>query len=241
MNSQVSFETIKGKKVFQILTQPNSFEKKIVIMSHGFRGSSIGPARTFVDFENLLIKNGFSTLRFDQPCGGNSEGNYVDSSFSEWVETTAYFAKKYLDLGYKVALLGQSMGATITMIVAAKNELKDKISCILLWVPDPKSTYTNDGNEIGEEGGQKYRGTFWQEARDANFFQCAKDYQGGIHLVFGENDRYISQELRNKVIEEVKAKNQPYMILSGQDHSSWDFDIAQNVYKEELIFLKKHS
>src|SRR3989344_4690453 len=130
MNSQVSFETIKGKKVFQILTQPNSFEKKIVIMSHGFRGSSIGPARTFVDFENLLIKNGFSTLRFDQPCGGNSEGNYVDSSFNEWIETTTYFAKKYLDLGYKVALLGQSMGATITMIVAAKNELKDKISCI---------------------------------------------------------------------------------------------------------------
>ncbi len=240
MNSKVSFETINGKKVFQIITEPEVSNKKIVIMSHGFRGSSIGPARTFVDFENLLTKNGFSTLRFDQPCGGNSEGNYVDSSFNEWIETTTYFSKKYIDLGYQVALLGQSMGATTTMIVAAKDELKDKIPCILLWVPDPKSTFTTEGNEIGEEGGQKYRETFWQEARDADFFQCLQGYQGGIHLVYGENDKYISQQLRNQVIEEVKKKNQPFMVLPGQDHSPWEFDIAQKVYQEELAFLKKY-
>jgi len=240
MDTQVSFETIKGKKVFQILTEPERSEKKIVIMSHGFRGSSIGPARTFVDFERLLVKNSFSTLRFDQPCGGNSEGDYVNSSFNEWIETTKYFAKKYLGLGYKVALLGQSMGATTTMVVAAKDELKGMIPCILLWVPDPKSTYINEGSDIGEEGGQKYRETFWLEARDANFFQCVKAYQGGIHLVYGENDKYISEELRNQVIEEVKKKNQPFIVLPGQDHSPWDFDIAQKVFQEELVFLKKY-
>jgi hypothetical protein len=240
MNSQVSFETIKGKKVFQILTEPEVPEKKIVIMSHGFRGSSIGPARSFVDFENLLTKNGFSSLRFDQPCGGNSEGDYIDSSFNEWVETTTYFAKKHLDQGYKVALLGQSMGATNTMIVVAKDELKDKIPCILLWVPDPKSTFTSEGSKNGEEGGQKYKETFWEEARDANFFKCLNDYQGGIHLVYGENDKYISEELRNHVIEAVMKKDQPYMVLPGQDHSPWDFDVAQNVYQEELAFLKKY-
>ncbi len=240
MDSQVSFETIKGTKIFQILTEPDSSEKKIVIMSHGFRGSSIGPARTFVDFERLLVQNGFSTLRFDQPCGGNSEGDYVDSSFNEWVQTTTYFAEKYLDLGYKVILLGQSMGATTTMIVAAKEEVKDKIPCILLWVPDPKSTYTNEGNEIGEEGGQKYSESFWQEAKDANFFKCINDYEGGIHLVYGEHDKYISEELRKQVIEEVKKKNQPYLVLPGQDHSSWDFDLAQKVYQEELDFIKNN-
>lgn len=240
MNSQVSFEYINGKRIFQVLTEPEISEKKIVIMSHGFRGSSIGPARTFVDFENLLIKNGLSTLRFDQPCGGNSEGNYVDSSFNQWVETTTYFVKKYLGLGYKVALLGQSMGATTTMVVAAKDELKDKIPCILLWVPDPKSTFTTEGSKIGEEGGQKYKETFWEEARDSNFFNCLNEYEGGIHLVYGENDKYISKELRNQVIEEVKKKNQPFMVLPRQDHSSWDFDVAQKVYVAELAFLNKH-
>jgi len=240
MNSKVSFEIVNNKKIFCIVTESAISEKKIIIMSHGFRGSSIGPARSFVDFEHLLVANGFSVLRFDQPCGGNSEGEFIDSSFNQWVETTTYFTKKYLDLGYQVALLGQSMGAATTMIVAAKSELKGKIPCILLWVPDPKSTYVNPGGAIGEEAGQKYPESFWQETKDANFFGCLDKYEGGIHLVYGENDRYVNQDLRNQVIDAVKSKQQPYMVLPGQDHSPWDFEIAQQVHQASLDFLRRY-
>ncbi len=240
MNNKVSFETINGKQVFQVVSEVNSETKKIVIMSHGFRGGSVGPARTFVDFERLLIQNGFSCLRFDQPCSGNSEGEYIDSSFDEWVNTTTYFATKYLDLGYRVALLGQSMGATTTMVVAAQEQLRDHIPCILLWVPDPKSTFSGEGSPIMEEGGQKYNEAFWFEAKNANFFKCMQSYQGGIHLVYGEKDRYISKDLVAQVIEETKKKQQPYMVLQGQDHSPWSYDIAQEVYHQQIAFLKNY-
>lgn len=93
MKTTVSFENINNRRIFQILTENDNAEKKIVIMSHGFRGSSIGPARTFVDFEKLLLGKGFSVLRFDQPCSGNSEGDYTNSSFNVWIETTSYFAE----------------------------------------------------------------------------------------------------------------------------------------------------
>lgn len=237
MNTQVSFEIINGKKVFQIFSEPINSEKKIVIMSHGFRGSSIGPARAFVDFESVLIKNGISVLRFDQPCSGNSAGNFIDSSFNEWISAIEYFATKYLSLGYQVSLLGQSMGATATMVASKNISLKSKLSCILLWVPDPKSTYINEGDIIAEENGQKYSESFWQEAHDSNFLQCIKDYEGLIHLVYGENDHYIDSTLRNQVIEIIKNKNMPYMILKGQDHSAWEYDIAQTVYLTELDLL----
>jgi pimeloyl-ACP methyl ester carboxylesterase len=234
------FETINNKQVFCILTEPEPSQKKVVIMSHGFRGSSIGPARSFVDFENLLLKEGFSVLRFDQPSGSNSEGDYLDSSFNEWVQTTSYFAQKYLDSGYQVALLGQSMGATTTMIVAGQDEFKDKVSCIILWVPDAKSNTSVDPNQIYEEGGQKYKGSFWTEARDADFFGALDKYNGGIHLVYGEHDKYVSQDLREKTIAKVKGKGQPHIILPGQDHSPWDFDVSQQVYKEEIKFLSQY-
>lgn len=240
MKPEVNFETINGKRIFRILTEPEESSKKIVIMSHGFRGTSIGPARTFVDFEKLLLKERFSVLRFDQPCGGNSEGEYLDSSFIEWINTTNYFAEKYLSQGYKVALLGQSMGATITMVVAGQEKLKDKIPCIILWVPDAKSEVNVEADKVYEEGGQKYKGRFWLEAKEAGFFDALENYPGGIHLVYGENDKYVSEELRKQTIEVVKSKNQPHMILSGQDHSSWDYDEAQKVYKEEVNFLKKY-
>jgi len=67
-----------------------------------------------------------------------------------------------------------------------------------------------------------------------------KEYTGGIHLVYGEKDVFVSAELRARVIEIVKGKNQPYMILKGQDHSPWEYDLVQEVYKQELAKLKEY-
>lgn len=240
MKKNVSFENVNNKKIFNILTEPDNPSNKIIIMSHGFRGSSVGPVRAFVDFERMLLKSGYSVLRFDQPNSGNSEGDFIDSSFSEWVSTTTYFAKKYLGLGYKVSMLGQSMGATTTMIATSKEELKDKIPCIILWVPDPKSTFDKNPNEFYKEGSMKYKGTFWQEAKDSNFFEALDKYSGKIHLVYGQEDRFIDNSLKEKVIEKIKEKGQPAMILKGENHSDWDFDVSQNVYEEELEFIKKN-
>ena len=209
-------------------------------MSHGFRGSSTGPARTFVDFARKLVTEGYSTLRFDQPNSANSEGDYVDSSFKEWVDTITFLSSKYLKEGYKVGLLGQSMGATATIIAANKRELFNKIPCVILWVPDPETDFKKDPNQISEEGGQKYKNSFWQEAKEMDFFGCLDKYQGGIHLVYGENDHFVSQDLRNETIKRVQQKDQPVLILPGQEHSPWTFDSAQRVYKEEIEFLKKH-
>lgn len=240
MISTVSFENINNKKVFQIFSEPDVSQKMIVIMSHGFRGSSIGPSRTFVNFEKLLLEKGYSVLRFDQPNCGNSEGDFVESSFKEWVDTTTYFAKKYIGMDYKVCLLGQSMGATATTAVTSREEVKNKIPCIILWVPDPESTFDKDSNKINEEEGQKYKELFWKEAFETNFFKNLKEYTGGIHLVYGENDKYVSKELRDETVKRVLEKGQSVMILKGQNHSPWEYDICNEVYNEEIKFLEKY-
>lgn len=238
MNSNVAFEKINRKKIFTILSEPNGeVAKKIVIMSHGFRGSSIGPARTFVDFGRKLVDAGYSTFRFDEPNSGNSEGNFIDSSFQEWVNTIVYFASNFVKQGYEVALLGQSMGATATMIATNQLLLKGKIPCVILWVPDPEIDFNENPQDIGEEEGEKYRNTFWQEAKNMDFFGCLDAFQGGIHLVYGENDRFVSSALRSRTIDTVKNKGQQFMKLPGQNHSKWDFDVAQKVYEEEIKFL----
>lgn len=240
ITNKVYFEEMSGQKIFCNLSEPSSPTQKMVIMAHGFRGSSIGPARQFVDFEQLLLKEGYSVLRFDQPNCGNSEGDFLDSSFNEWVATIVYFAKKYLNLGYQVALLGQSMGASATVIATHKPAIADKIPCILLWVPDPKSDIEEIAGKVYEEAGQKYDGSFWQEAKDANFFECLNSYNGAIHLVYGETDKYVDQDLKNKTIDIVKSKSQQVMILKGQDHSPWDYDLARSVFESELALLEKY-
>lgn len=235
----VSLEEINGKKIFYLFSSGSTEDKKVVIMSHGFRGTSVGPARQFVDFQKLLNKEGISVLRFDQPNSGNSDGDYIDSSFKEWVDTTSYFAKKYLDEGYTVYLLGQSMGATVTVVAANEPYIQGKIPCILLWVPDAKSKVNLRPKEVFEEGGQKYQGKFWQEAKDSNFFKCLEEYKGKIHLVFGETDKYVEGEIKEETIKIVMDKGQDVMILKGQDHSPWEYDLAQEVYLQEIAKLKE--
>jgi esterase/lipase len=238
IDEKVWFELIYNKRVFCVLSEPENNLKKMVIMSHGFRGSSIGPSRTFVDFSKLLNELGYSVLRFDQPNCGNSEGDFINSSFKEWVETIEYFGKKYLEAGYEVTLMGQSMGATATMIATNQQGIKEKIKKIILWVPDPKSDFNNP-EEISEEGGQVYKNSFWQEAREMDFNKCLDEYDGKIHLVYGETDKYISKELRDQTLEKVFKKGGKAMVLPGQDHSSWEFVQSQIVYQEELSFLKE--
>ncbi len=240
MKKITRFENINNKRIFCVLSEPSNNKKKIVIINHGFRGNSVGSSRAFVNFERLLFKENFSVLRFDQPCSGNSQGQYIDSSFNEWIETTSYFTDKYLKLGYQVVLMGQSMGATTAMVVAGKDRFKDRIPCIILWVPDAKTNVDVDPDKIYEEKGQKYRGKFWIEARDSNFFDAMNNYPGGIHLVYGEDDEYVSKELRKKTIEKVKSKGQSYMVLEGQGHVYWEFDVAQKVYREEISFLSEY-
>lgn len=237
ISKTVSFTVVHGKKIFVVEELvPNS--KKMVIFSHGFRGSSLGPARQFVDFSSLLNQQGISTLRFDQPCSGNSEGDFLDSSFSDWVRTTGHLAAQYLQQGYQVALLGQSMGATTSVAASALPQLSGNIAALLLWVPDPKSSVSVQPNEIFEEEGQKYRGVFWNEAREQNFFDCLSTFTGKVHLVYGEEDRYISQDLRERVIAAVRNRSGEVMLLPNEDHSRWRYETARRVMEEEMRILK---
>ncbi len=245
----VFFEKINSKQIFCIFSHSKSPTKKMVIMSHGFRGNATGASRSFVNFKDILVAAGYSVLRFDQPNSGNSQGSFIDSSFKEWVATLEYFARKYAGEGYEVVLLGQSMGATASVIASASEELKHKISALLLWVPDPKSddfdwvpeeqSAKKHQNNILEEAGQRYRGSFWQEVKDADFFACLNEYNGAIHLVYGEKDMFVSEGLKKRVMEAVIKKGQQVMILKGQDHIGWDYDVCDEVYRTELEFINK--
>lgn len=236
VTTKVCFEKVNGKRIF-VTTDFVQDSKRLVIFSHGFRGNSCGPARQFVTFARLLNLAGFSTLRFDQPCCGNSEGNFLDVSFLEWVATTQHFAQKYLKQNFEVTLMGQSMGASTSVIVSAQPSLKNKISNLLLWVPDPKSDLEVKADKIYEEDGEKYYGRFWLEMMDCDFFACLGKFKNPIHLVYGDEDRYISSALRLDTIKAVANKGGKVLILADEDHSPWKYKNALTVMKEEIELI----
>src|SRR3990172_5998405 len=108
--------------------------KDVVIFCHGYRGTNVGPNRFFVRAAQELAKRNISSIRFDQYGSGNSESDFFNSSFTDWIETTKAIARHYLKQGYKVALFGQSMGGAAGIAVGAE---MSNLSAIVAWAPDP--------------------------------------------------------------------------------------------------------
>ncbi len=208
--------------------------KKIVIFCHGFRSLNIGPNRFFVRAARRLVEMGISSLRFDQYGSGNSEGDFLDSSFHDWVKTAETVAKHYLDKGYKVALFGQSMGGATVIAVGSK---MPELSSVVSWVPDPNVDESiSHQNGIVEEVGQRVRVRYWEEAREAKIAEKMKEVKAPMYIVQCTADEYVDEENRNAVSNNAMP-NHKVEIFEGLRHSKWTYDQAEEIITKSTDFL----
>ncbi len=214
----------------------DAVEKKIVIFCHGFRGSSIGPNRLFVDIARELAKRNIGSLRFDQYCSGNSEGNWLHSSFNDWVITTKTIAQNYLGEGYRVALFGQSMGASTAICVAAD---LPQLTTFVAWVPDPNiDEYHPNGTGFAEEGGQRVQDAFWLEAHAANVPMKLGQATPSAYIVQCGQDEYVNTANRQSIISNALPQH-TIDFFSEYSHSKWSYEQAQIVIKRSVDHLEK--
>lgn len=207
---------------------------KIVIFCHGYRGTSVGPSRFFVRTANILLESGISSLRFDQYGSGNSEGDFYDSSFVDWVDTVKAIAADYLAEGYKVALFGQSMGGAA--VISAGSEMPD-ISSIVAWVPDPNvETFVYPDSGYIEEGGQRVKANYWQEAHDKNVAERLARVNAPTYIVQCTADEYVDEQNRKAIIKNAQTG---HVIdnFEGYVHSRWTYDQAEEIIKKSVGFI----
>ena len=211
--------------------------KSIVIFCHGYRGDSTGPSRLFVTAARRLSDDGISSLRIDQFGSGNSDGDFKDSSFQDWIETTQYLAKKYIEDGYIVGLFGQSMGAATVIAAASRVE---KISAVVAWVPDPSvDKFTPPKNGFIEEGGQMVQAKYWQEAHDERVAEKLRNVVAPCYIVQASNDEYVSPE-NHKAIVDNAGPHHVVEMFENYTHSSWSYSQAQEIVRRSCVFLQKN-
>jgi alpha-beta hydrolase superfamily lysophospholipase len=218
-------------------TYHDAGSKNIVIFCHGFRGSSIGPSRYFVKVARKLAENNISSLRFDQYCSGNSDGDFLDSSFADWILTTKKIAQDYLGRGYKVALFGQSMGGAA--VIAASAAISE-LTATVAWVPDPNIDEFNPGADgFVEEGGQLVQNSFWQEAYDARVADLLRTIETPMYIVQCTADEFVDEANRSAISENAQPNHQ-IIILDGFRHSQWSYEQSETVIDRSVDFILKH-
>ncbi len=228
----VSFVAVNGHNIFTSLCDVGS--KDIVIFAHGYRGTSVGPNRFFVRAARKLADRGISSLRFDQYGSGNSEGDFIDSSFTDWIETTVSLAKKYQSLGYRVSLFGQSMGGSTVLCAGAQ---LPEISCIVSWVPDASiDEFVPSETGIIEESGQIVRNRFWQEAHYAEVYERLTEIKAPTYIVQCSEDEYISAA-NHEAIARNAQPNHTVEMFDGYKHSSWSYDASEEIINKSVDFI----
>lgn len=235
MKEIIQDQNFNGHRISTAFHDANS--KSIVIFCHGYRGTSAGPNRFFVTAARQLAKRGISSLRFDQYGCGNSEGDFFDSSFVDWIKTTRAIAENYLNQGYKVALFGQSMGGAAVIVVGS--ELPN-LSAIVAWSPDPNvEKFVAPENGILEESGQIVQARFWQEAHDAIVADKFSSVKAPMYIVQCTADEYVDEQNRNAIAKNAQP-NHKVENFEGYAHSKWTYEQAQGIISKSIEFLVEH-
>ena len=110
---------------------PAENAKRIVLLSHGYRGTRFG---SIAHMARFLHETGSSLLFIDQRCCGESEGEYITFGAKEQYDIIAWLKKIHDNIGagekngkrLPVYLYGQSMGAS-TVILASGHKLSEEV------------------------------------------------------------------------------------------------------------------
>jgi len=204
----------EGHRLIGILHTGNCKEKGPgVVLFHGFTGNKIEPHRLFVKIGRKLASNGINVFRFDFYGSGDSEGEFIEMTFSGEVEdalTAVDFMRgqAYIDPS-RVGILGLSMGGAIASYVAGiRNDIK---SVVLL-------SSVADLTPLAERVKIQYP----EERLKSDGFVDYSGWQLGIKFI---------EELPNiKPVERIKNFNGPVLIIHGSKDELVPVDSAHSYY-----------
>lgn len=231
-NEHVGSATFNGRQLATVFHDAGG--RDIVVFCHGFQGQKTGPSRFFVRAARMLAARCTSSMRFDQYGCGDSPGDSTESSFAEWVATTRAVAEHYFADGYRVALFGQSMGASA--VIAAAADLP-RLTALVAWVPDANvEPFVLPAEEFLEESSQLVRPQYWREAHEARVAACLERIDMPAYLVFGTADAFVNEENRRALIERAKPQHR-VDVFEGYVHSAWTYDQATDIIDRSCGFL----
>lgn len=96
---------------------PAENAKRIVVLSHGYKGSGFGD---FANIARFLHENQCNLLFIDQRCCGESQGEYITFGALEQydVQKWTYYAAKRNKEKLPIYLFGESMGAAAALMAS---------------------------------------------------------------------------------------------------------------------------
>lgn len=253
---QKSVELTYGSRTLRgMMHMPDGTHGKapMVVMFHGFTGNKVESHFIFVKLSRELEKVGIGSFRFDFYGSGESDGDFIDMTFSGEVEDARHiveFVKNdpLTDVN-NIGILGFSMGGAIAAIIA--KEYKDVVKSLVLWAPafnmrdaimlQSQSEAGNLLNEHGfvDIGGFALGKGFVLDIADIDIFESAKGYDKDVLIVHGTKDEAVPYTVSEEILKTVYKENGRRISIDGSDHTFSRLDWQRKAIDESAAFLKE--
>lgn len=215
--------------------------RELVIVVHGFTGNKVDHHRMLKTFTEEIVSCGYAAYRFDFLGSGDSDGKFFEEEgIAHRIDQMLYLVDEFQKEGYKVHLMGFSLGGVICAHSAKSRRIE---SLVLLSpagnFPEIIDQMCGDIKGIPEVNGFQINPEFIKEAKSFPYFAGIEDCCGLVKLIQGTKDQYVSMEsLEN--FRRCFPESETVMV-EGADHCYSSARFTEAVRKEIRNFYGKIS
>lgn len=206
MEITVHFMNGRGERLFGTYHQPEETSPYGIVMGHCFTCTRhTGILR---EAATRLTEAGFQVLRFDFSGNGQSEGVFIDTSYTQYISEMEDAADFLLSNGVKwLGFMGHSMGAAVS-ILAASRQREVRAICTLsgrLTTLDPAGIFSPlQMQQLRETGRLQFvsRGRrlelddrFLNDMRTYDIRKALSDLNRPVLAIHGTEDEIIPADL----------------------------------------------
>ncbi|MGL6248331.1 MAG: alpha/beta hydrolase family protein [Culicoidibacterales bacterium] len=235
-----------NETIFGVLHRPKQPTARIVIMHHGFTGTSVDAHFMFARCARSLCEQGLAVLRYDFIGSGNSTGNFADMTYQSECSQAADILQQvdqwpWVDTIY---LQGFSMGGALVAQLAGK--YPTLINKVLLW--SPAGSMPQIAAQIQKENLQLANGNydcnglevssvFIDEMLEIDLFMGIGQYQGEIQIIQGTQDQAVPWKTAEAYRQHY---SQPVQIhyLEGADHTFSSLAWLEQLFELSSTFFR---
>lgn len=225
-----------------------------VLMFHGFGAVRDEYFCSFVQISRLLAKQGIAAIRFDFSGHGESDGSFINFTFSNEVYEGTKLVEYIKTLDFvdenQISLLGMSLGSVAASMVAGK--VGEQLAGLCMWSPaavfqdeilKKKTLQGKSIAEVTEKGyfdfnSLKLGKEFFDDLQQVKIYPTASRYLGPVKIIHGKDDWIAPVEYTEKY---VATYRQPVdlTVVAGADHSWGTVPTREKLFNATLAFFAK--
>jgi pimeloyl-ACP methyl ester carboxylesterase len=245
MEERVEFQTPGGVTLIGTLNLPETKVATGVVTCHGMLSTKDGPKH--IGLAQRITKLGHAVLRFDFQGRGESPGDLVGLSFSRQVDECLAALNFIRGRGVsRIALVGSSMGGTVSILVAAREHVAALATLDAVGRPEemPARIVGEKGIKFWQRRGKlRFEGAtigyaLVEDALRIDLAGAAKKISCPWRIIHGSRDEVVPVSDAQALAQASDGKAE-LIIIPGADHQFSQPEIRERLLDDVAAFLDR--